>query len=387
MAHVPPSPTLAVTAEADRLERAGVDVIDLGAGEPDFPTPKPVKAAAKDAIDRNLTRYTANSGLAELKQAILARLRADYGVAYEPDEVIVTAGGKQALYNAAMALFGPGDEVITHAPVWPTIPEQIKLAGATPVLVRTHPDDGFAVHPEALLAAVSPRTRAIVINSPNNPTGALLQETELDVLATAAGRLGLWILVDLCYERIIYEPAAHNLPRVLAERLRDRAILCGSASKAYAMTGWRCGWAIGPADVIAACGTIQGHSTSSVSSITQRAAITALVDQEGAVARMREEYRERRDRLCGWLAAEPRLRFVRPAGAFYLFVDVTDFLSPDLVRTSADFARTLLERKRVALTAGEAFDAPGFVRISYAAAPHRLKEGARRLLEFVGELS
>ncbi len=379
---IAPSPTLAVTAEADRLRRAGVDVVDLGAGEPDFPTPKHVKAAAKAAIDRNFTRYTANAGILELKEAVVERMQADYGVAYSPDEVIITAGGKQALYNAMFALFGPGDDVVTHAPVWPTIPEQIKLAGARPVVVHTDPEDGFAIRAEALLAAATPRTRGFVINSPCNPTGALVSEADLAALADAAAARGWWIVVDLCYERLIYDPAPHNLPRILDERLRDRAVLCSSASKAYAMTGWRCGWAIGPADVIAACNTLQGHATSNVNSITQKAAVAALRGPQDAVARMRDEYRLRRDRLCQWLAAEPRFRFATPAGAFYLFVDVGAFLSPERWRTSADFARALLAEQRVAVTAGEAFDAPGYIRLSYAAAPHRLKEGARRLIEF-----
>ena len=381
-----PSPTLAVTAKVDRLSRSGVDLVDLGAGEPDFPTPKHIKAAAKDAIDRNFTRYTSNAGVLELKEAICARVHADYGVEYAPDEVIVTAGGKQALCNAALALFGPGDEVVTHAPVWPTIPEQIKLAGATPVLARTHAEDGFAIHAESIIGAFSPRTRAVVINSPNNPTGAVITEEALGRIASAAAERGIWIVVDFCYERLIYDAVPHNLPRVLTGRLRDRTVLCGSASKAYAMTGWRCGWALGPADLIAACGTIQGHSTSNVSSITQKAAIAALTAPQEGVTRMLDEYRDRRDRLWEWLSVEPRLRCVKPAGAFYLFVDVSDFLTPDGVRTSAALAQAILERKHVVLTPGEAFDQPGFIRISYAAAPHRLKEGARRVLEFLQEL-
>jgi aspartate aminotransferase len=386
MADLAPSPTLAVTAEAERLRRAGIDVVDLGAGEPDFPTPTHVKTAAKDAISRNFTRYTANAGILELKQAVCDRTRLDYGVEYAPNEVIVTAGGKQALYNASLALLGPGDEVITHAPAWPTIPEQIKLAGATTVLVRTHAEDGFAIHAESIVGAISPRTRAIVINSPCNPTGALISEADMARVADAAAERGVWVVVDLCYERLIYDPAPHNLPKVLGDSMRDRTVLCGSASKAYAMTGWRIGWAMGPADLINACSTLQGHATSNVNSITQKAAIAALTGPQEAVTRMLDEYRERRDRLCTWLSVEPRLRFVKPAGAFYLFLDVSDFLSVDGLRTSAEFARDLLARKQVALTAGEAFDAPGFIRISYAAAPHRLKEGAKRLLEFVHEL-
>ncbi len=378
-----PSPTLAVAAEADRLRRAGVDVIDLSAGEPDFPTPEPVKAAARDALDRNLTRYTTNAGLLELRQAIAERVRADYGVEHSPEEVIVTAGGKQALSNAMLALFGPGDEVITHAPVWPSIPEQIKLAGARPVLVRTYPEDGFAIRADRLVAAVTPRTRGIVVNSPCNPTGALMREAEMAALADVARARELWIIVDLCYERLVYDAVPHNLPRILVERLRDRTVLCSSASKAYAMTGWRCGWALGPADVIAACNTLQGHQTSNVSSITQHAAVAALGGPQEPVTLLREAYRERRDRLCEWLSVERRLRFTKPLGAFYLFVDVSDALSPDGLRTSAQFVKALLDDQRVAVTAGEAFDAPGFIRLSYAAAQDRLEEGARRLVAFV----
>jgi aspartate/methionine/tyrosine aminotransferase len=264
MSRVAPSPTLRVTAEADRLRRQGIDVVDLGAGEPDFPTPEHIKAAARAAIDANFTKYTPSAGIMELREAICARFLQDSAVEYRTEEVIVTAGGKQALYNAAMALFDEGDEVITHAPVWPTIPEQVKLAGATPVLVHNHAEDGFAIHAQPIIDAITPRTKAIVINSPCNPTGALISETALGAIADAAARRGVWIIADLTYDKLIYESVAHNLPRVLVDRLRDRTILCGAASKAYAMTGWRCGWALGPAPVIAACNAVQGHSTSNV---------------------------------------------------------------------------------------------------------------------------
>ena len=385
MSLVATSPTMKVAAEAERLRRAGVDVVDLGAGEPDFPTPAHVKAAAVAAIDRNFTCYTANAGVLELKQAVCDRMRADYGVALTPDEVIITAGGKQALSNAALAICQAGDEVVTHAPGWPTLLEQIRLAGASPVIVRTHPEDGFALHAEAVIGAFTPRTRAVVINSPCNPTGALVSETAMAAIADAAAGRGIWVVVDSCYEHLIYDPAPHNLPAVLFARMRDRTVLCGSASKAYAMTGWRCGWMIAAPDVVEAANALQSHQTSNVSSVTQHAAIAALTGPREAVERMRDEYRERRDRLMDWLAREPRIRCVRPAGAFYLFLDIAECLSPDGLRTSAEFARTLLDEKGVALTPGEAFDAPGFVRVSYAAAPHRLKEGAKRLLEFAAE--
>jgi aspartate aminotransferase len=304
-------------------------------------------------------------------------------VDYKANEVIVTAGGKQALYNVALALFGGGDEVITHAPCWPTLTEQIKLADATPVLARTYPEDGFTIRARTILDAVTPRTRGIIVNSPCNPTGALISETELSQIAEVAARQGIWIVVDLCYEKLIYDTVPHNLPGVLAAKCRDLTVLCGSASKAYAMTGWRGGWAIGPAPVIAASGAIQSHATSNVSSITQKAVVNALTGSQAPVAAMLDEYRKRRDQLCEWLAVDPRLRCQRPAGAFYMFVDVSDLLSVDGFRTSLDFADALLSESRVAVTPGEAFDAPGFIRVSYATSMENLREGSRRLLEFV----
>jgi aspartate aminotransferase len=380
------SPTMKVAAEAMRLKAQGVDIVDLGAGEPDFPTPAHVSQAAKAAIDANFTKYTNSSGTDELKRAVCARYLADYGVEYTPQEVIITAGGKQALYNAAMCLFGAGDEVITHMPGWPTLVEQIKLSDATPVIVRTHADDGFQLRARTLLDAITPRTRGIIINSPGNPTGALISEQDLAAVADEAARHDIWILLDLCYEKLLYDPTPHNLPAVLDSRMRDRTVLCGSSSKAYAMTGWRCGWAVGPAALVSACNALQSHSTSNVCSITQKAAAAALTGPQDCVTDMLDEYRRRRDQMVQWLAAEPRLRLQKPAGAFYLFLDVSEFLSPDGIRTSAEMAQALLDEARVAITPGEAFDAPGFMRISYANSMGELKRGADRIIEFVHAL-
>jgi len=379
------SPTMKVGATVDRLRRAGVDVIDFGAGEPDFATPDAIKVAAHQALDANFTRYTPVAGIADLKKAICARYKADYGVDYTENQVIVTAGGKQALYNTALSLFGPGDEVITHAPCWPTIPEQVKLADATPVFARTHVEDGFAVHAQSILDAVTPRTRGIIVNSPGNPTGALISEGELRTIAEFAAKNNIWLVVDLCYEKLIYDPVPHNLPKVLAETCPEQAVVCGSASKAYAMTGWRCGWQIGPPAVIAASNAIQSHSTSNVTSITQKAAVAALMGSQAPVTVMLDEYRKRRDQLHAWLTADPRLRCRKPAGAFYMFVDISDTLSADGFRTSLDWADALLEEQRVAVTPGEAFDAPGTIRISYATSMELLKEGSARLLAFVAK--
>jgi aspartate aminotransferase len=379
------SPTMKVTATVDRMRREGIAVIDFGAGEPDFSTPERVKAAAHTALDQNFTRYTPAAGIVELKRAVADRYRTDYGVEYKENEIIITAGGKQALYNTALVLFAPGDEVITHAPYWPTLTEQIKLADATPVLARTYPEDGFAIRAAALLDAVTPRTRGIIVNSPCNPTGALISEEDLAAIGAAAVERNFWIVADLCYEKLIYDAVPHNLPGVLARTCRDRAVLCGSSSKAYAMTGWRCGWQVGPAAVIAASSALQSHSTSNVTSITQKAAVEALTGSQAPVKAMLDEYRSRRDQLHAWLAADPRLRCLKPAGAFYLFVDISRLLSgvdPGGYRTSADFVDALLQEARVAVTPGEAFDAPGFIRISYATSLDDLREGSRRILEF-----
>jgi aspartate aminotransferase len=382
-ARISSSPTMKVTATVDRLRREGVEVIDFGAGEPDFSTPPAINAAAHEAIDRHFTKYTPVGGIAELKRAICDRYRQDYGVEYQENEVIASAGGKQALFNTALALFNAGDEVITHAPYWPTLSEQVKLADATPVLVRTHPEDGFAIRAQPILDRMTARTRGILLNSPCNPTGALISEADLTAIAQEAARRGIWVIIDLCYEKLIYDTTPHNLPAVLNRHCRDLAVMCGSASKAYAMTGWRCGWTLAPAAVVAAEHAIQSHATSNISSITQKAVVAALTGSQEPVAAMLAEYRGRRDSLHAWLTADPRLRCRKPAGAFYLFVDVSEALSADGIRTSTDFAQALLDESRVAVTPGEAFDAPGFVRISYANSLENLREGSRRMLEFV----
>jgi aspartate aminotransferase len=379
------SATLQVAAEAERLRRAGFDVVDFSAGEPDFPTPAHVKQAGKAAIDANFTRYTVAPGIPELREAVCARYRQDYGIDIAPTEVLITVGGKQALFNAALALYDPGDEVIVHAPCWPTIPEQVKLMGATPVVVNTTSEDGFVVHADAMISAITPKTKAIILNSPGNPTGALIDEGTVAAIADAAAARGIWVVVDLCYEQLIYDPVPHNLPKVLFARHRNRTVLAGSASKGYAMTGWRCGWSVAPKELTAAFNMIQGQSTSNITSITQKAALAALKGPQEAVFDMLDEYRTRRDSIHGWLTAHRGIRCVKPKGAFYLFPDVSGLLSGGL-RTSADFAQALLEREHVVVVPGEGFSAPGYIRISYATSMERLREGATRMLRFVESL-
>ena len=381
LARVTGSATMKVAAEADRLRRAGHSIVDFGAGEPDFPTPQHVKDAAKAAIDANFSRYTNSMGIPELREAVCAQYKRDYGIDFTPAEVLITNGGKQGLFNTALALFNPGDEVITHAPYWPTIPEQIKIAGATPVIVQTRADEGFTVHPEKIIAAITPKTKAILLNTPCNPTGALIEEAAVGAITDAAVKHGIWMIIDLCYEHLIYDAVPHNLPKLLFDRHRDRTVICGSLSKTYAMTGWRAGWTIAPKDLTTAFNVIQGHSTSNITSFVQKGAVVALNGPQDGVKVMLDEYRRRRDAIHGWLTANPAIKCVKPRGAFYLFPDISELLAGE-VRTSADFAQGLIEKEHVAVTPGEGFDAPGYLRISYATSMEQLREGATRILRY-----
>jgi aspartate aminotransferase len=374
-----------VAAEADRLKRAGHQIVDFGAGEPDFPTPQHVKDAAKAAIDANFSRYTNAMGIPEFREAVAAQYTRDYGIDVTMAEVVLTNGGKQALFNTALALFNPGDEVITHAPYWPTIPEQIKIAQATPVIVQTKPDDGFTVHPEKIVAAITPKTKAIIINSPCNPTGSLTDVAAMTPIVEAAAARGIWVIVDLCYEHLIYDEVQHNLPKLLFDKHRDRTVICGSLSKTYAMTGWRAGWTIAPKDLTAAFNVIMGHTTSNIASIVQKAGVVALNGPQEGVKVMLDEYRRRRDAIHGWLTANPAIKCVKPRGAFYLFPDISELLGGE-VKTSSEFAQKLIEQEHVALTPGEGFDAPGYLRISYATSMEQLREGATRILRLAESL-
>ena len=377
------SQTQEVILAVEALRREGVDVIDLGAGEPDFPTPAHIRAAAVKAIEAGHTKYTAGPGILALREAIARHYTSAYGVPFDPAEIVVTSGGKQALFNVAVALFGSGDEVITHTPGWPSIVEQIHLAGADAVLVRTSYEAGFDVQAGAVLEAVTPRTRGVVLNSPGNPTGALISETELAQLCRALAGRDIWIILDLCYEQLIHDRASHNLPAVLNDKAPGQGVLVGSASKSYAMTGWRCGWILAPAVVASGCNAVQSHSTSHATSITQHAVLAALTGPQDCVDEMREEYRSRRDELLSWIERDKRFDVSRPAGAFYVFPNVSRLLSLDGPRTSADLALALLNEAHVAVTPGEAFDAPGFLRISYAASMDQLREAWARIQRFL----
>ena len=379
---IQPSVTITIDARAKELKAAGEHVINLSAGEPDFPTPEFVKRAGIAAIEANFTRYTPAAGIRELRRAIADKHRRDNGVEYAEDEIVVSSGGKHALFNAFMAICDPGDQVIIPAPYWVSYPEMVRLAGGEPVIVPTEPDTGFKLTPEALRRALGPRSRAVIINSPNNPTGAVYTREELDALAAVAAEAGLWIVTDELYEHLIYE-GEHVSIAALRPDYRERTILINGVSKAYAMTGWRIGWSAAPRALSRAIAAIQSQATSAVNSIAQKAALAALTGPRDDIAAMRAEYRERRDLLLAGLERLPGVRAQRPAGAFYVFCSVEGVLGRTLGgRTVADdvaLAEVLLEEARIAVVPGTAFGTPGYLRLSYATSRQDLMAALRRL--------
>ena len=367
-----PSATVAVTSRALELKRQGVDLISLSVGEPDFDTPPHIREAAVRAVQTGGTRYTAVSGLPELREAISEKFRRENGLEHAPDEVTVTSGGKQALFNAFFALLNPGDEVLIPAPYWVSYPEMVALTGAVPVSVPTTAESGFVLDPEALAARITPRTRMIVLNSPGNPTGAVFPPDVLRAVAELALRRGLVIVTDEIYEHLVYDAEQVSIGTFAPEH----TLTINGASKAYAMTGWRIGYAGGPRAVIAAMNALQSQSTSNACSVSQYAALAALTEHEQTAAFVesaRAAYRARRDLLVAGLNALG-LPTPTPQGAFYALAD-TRALHPD----ELDAARILLEEARVAVVPGTDFGAPGHVRLSYAAGLDTLREVLARI--------
>ncbi len=377
------SPTMAVAAEAERLKARGVDVADFGAGEPDFPTPEHIKRAAIKALEENRTKYTATPGIAPLRQAICDWHAAQLGSAYQPSEVVATAGGKQAVFNSVCALINPGDEVIIPAPYWVSYPDIVKYAGGKPVFVATDERQGFCPQADRIAAAITPRTRILIINSPSNPTGAVIPRDEFTKILAVCERRGVWLLSDECYSHFIYGNAK---PFSIASipGSKDRVIIAGSFSKTFAMTGWRLGYALTPQPLAAAIIKLQSQSTSNPTSITQYAGLEAMRGPMDSVAAMLAEYARRRERILAGLRAIPGVTCTSPQGAFYVFPNVSAHYTtamPDDVAV----AKQLLEREHVAVVPGEPFGAPGHLRISYATSMERIEEGLRRLERFFGK--
>ena len=383
-----PSPTLGVARTLADMRRRGADVVDLGVGEPDFPTPAFVKEAGIEAIEADRTRYTETPGEPPLREAIAEKFRRR-GANVSPSQVIVSAGGKQALFNACQVLFEEGDEVLVPAPYWVSFPEMVRLSGATPVPAVTRRENGFRATLEDLLPAATERTRGLILNSPNNPTGAAIDPAELSRMLDWAKERGIFVLYDECYELFLYDGRPHASPVETWAAHADHVLISGAASKTFAMTGWRLGWAVAPAEVIAAMSGYQSHSTSNASSISQAAALAALTELDRAkesVEAMLAEYARRRTLITAALNAIAGVECPAPDGAFYAFADVSELYGPSGAAGSEEFAKLLLERSGVAAVPGIAFGDDRYVRFSFAAARQEIEKGMKRFAEFVGNL-
>jgi aspartate/methionine/tyrosine aminotransferase len=392
IAAISESATLAVDAKAKALKAAGRDVIGFGAGEPDFPTPAPiVEAAIAACSEPAMHHYTPAAGLPTLRQALAEKTRRDSGYDVSAAQVLVTNGGKQAVYEAFATLLDPGDEVVLPAPYWTTYPESIRLAGGVPVVVETDTASGYLATVEQLEAARTARTKVLLFCSPSNPTGAVYPPEAVEAIGRWAVEHGIWVLTDEIYEHLRYDGASAPSMPVVVPELADRCVVVNGVAKTYAMTGWRVGWLIGPSDVVAAAANLQSHATSNVSNVAQAAALAAVTGDLSAAAAMREAFDGRRRTMVRMLNEIPGVECPTPLGAFYCFPSVQALLDKPLrgrtASTSAELAELILEEIEVAVVPGEAFGAPGCFRLSYALGDDDLAEGVGRIAKLLSEIS
>jgi len=385
-----PSPTLAITAKAISMRVQGLDVISFGAGEPDFDTPAHIKKAAIQAIDNGFTKYTPVGGIDKLKDAIIEKFRRDNGLQYERSQVLVSCGGKHAIYNLAQALFDAGDEVIIPGPFWVSYPPIVQLAGATPVIVNTSEEEGFRISPERLKQAITPRTKALILNSPCNPTGAAYERSDLEALAEIVLKKGIYVISDDIYEKIVFDGFRFTTIASLDRDMEDRTIIVHGVSKTYSMTGWRIGFTAGSAELIAAMSSIQSQSTSNPTSIAQKAAIEALAGPQEPVMEMVQVFQERRDLIVGRLDAIEGVSCFKPRGAFYVFPNFSSWFGGTYQRKkvtdSMGLADYLLTTSHVALVPGVSFGAEGYERFSFATSAENIEKGLDRIEEALARL-
>jgi len=379
-----PSSTLAAMQAAETLRATGANVVDFGAGEPDFDTPDNIKQAAAIAMQAGKTKYTATAGIRELQQAIIDFYQQQFSTTYEPSEVMATSGGKQALFNALVTLINPGDEVIIANPYWVTFPEIVIFAGGTPVFIDTE-ENGFVLTAAMIAGAITTRTKAVILNSPSNPSGRVIPPAEFHSIMELLTDHGVYSISDECYLRFVYPPAEVFSAAALPASLRKRLCIAGSFSKTYAMTGWRLGYALAPPEWTKAMLKVQSHSTSNPTSIAQWAATEALRGPQASVAAMLAEYTARRAWLLKALRDIPGIHCNEPEGAFYAFPDLRGCLQGQM-RTSGEFTQRLLEEEQTVITDGAGFGAEGFARISYATSMSQLEEGLKRIKRFVERL-
>ena len=390
VAKVKPSETLAITAKANALRAQGRDVIGFGAGEPDFDTPDHIKQAAIRAIEAGFTKYTPVGGTDELKDAIIAKLKTDNRLEYKRSQVVVSCGAKHTLYNLAQALFEEGDEVIIPAPYWVSYPDIVVLAGGTPVILNTLEKDGFKMKPEQLKASITPRTRAVIFNGPSNPTGAAYSPDELKALAAVLADTDIFAVSDDIYEKILYADFPFANIVMADSRLKDRTIVVNGVSKAYAMTGWRIGYAAGPEEIIGAISKIQSQNTSNPTSISQKAAVAALTGDQHVVSMMVAEFEKRKNCIVEALNDIPGIQCLMPGGAFYVFPNVSALYGRSYegkkITNSTEFIEYLLDVANVATVPGAAFGSDDHIRLSYATSLTNIEEGVRRIRNAVAKL-
>jgi aspartate aminotransferase len=390
---VKPSPTMAITSKAREMKAAGFDVIGLGAGEPDFDTPDNVKQAAIAAIERGETKYTAVDGIPELKRAIASKFERENDLTYKPAEITVGSGGKQVLYNALLATLNPGDEVIVPSPYWVSYPDIVLLAGATPVVVETKLADGFKLSPKALDAAITPRTKWFIFNSPSNPTGAAYTREEIKALTDVLLKHeNVWVLSDDIYEHLVYDGFAFSTPAQVEPKLKGRTLTMNGVSKAYSMTGWRIGYAGGPEPLIKAIATLQSQSTSNPCSISQWASVEALEGPQDFLKRWVASFQDRRDLVVTMLNQAKGISCPTPEGAFYVYPSCAGVIgrtsrAGKKIETDEDFATALLQEEGVAVVHGAAFGLSPFFRISYATGIEALEEACRRIQRFCANVT
>ena len=388
--NISPSPTLSIDAKAKKMAAEGLDVVNFGVGEPDFDTPDHIKQAAVEALQKGMTKYTPAAGTDSLRAAIVKKFKEDNGLSYQPSQIVVSAGAKHSLYNAFQVLCQEGDEVVLPAPYWVSHLEQIKLAGAVPVIVQTRASNGYKITPEELESVLTRRTRVILLNSPSNPTGAVYTRGELEELGGILVRQGVTIISDEIYEKLIYDGAEHVSIASLSPELKELTVVINGVSKSYAMTGWRIGYAAAPQAVAKAMADLQSHSTSNPTSIAQAASVAALEGTQEPLREMVGEFNKRRDYMLERVNAIPGLSCGRPEGAFYLFPDLSHYLGRSYgsrkIEGSGDLAGILLEDARVALVPGVAFGDDHCFRLSYATSMERIKEGLDRIEKIVAQI-
>jgi aspartate aminotransferase len=379
--HITPSMTFAISSAAKRLAAAGADVCNFGVGEPDFVTPIHIREAAKTALDQGYTKYAPTAGLSELRQNIAAKLRCENNLPYDADQILVSTGGKQALYNILMTILGPGDEALIPAPYWVTYPEIVKLTGATPVILETTGSTEYKITPEQLKAAITPRSRVLILNSPCNPTGTVYMKEELLDLSDVIVKYDIAVLSDEIYEKLIYDSVQHTSIGSLNSEIFDLTITCNGFSKAYAATGWRLGYAAAPHHIIKGATALQSHSTSGANTFAQVGAITAITTSQDEIEKMRQVFQQRRDLFVKGLQAINGVYCQCPKGAFYVFPDISA-----LGLDSMTFCQRLLDEQYVAAVPGIAFGADAYVRMSYATDTETIEKGLARLQKFVNML-